>query len=156
MRTFTAHQPGTRHMDRMLWRLRSHIRSHNLPRPNTITLSDIGPTVAVNYGVGQGRQRIRNLMAWIPGLTEVNLRWVLWPSGYLAVILQASMGAATVEISAGADIRDLGGCMEYQRHTALGHLAGTVVPTEVVSPVTETVLNAVLSGSQALAGAVAA
>jgi hypothetical protein len=143
-------------MDRMLWRLRSHIRSHHLPRPNTITLSDIGPTIAVDYGVGQGRQRIRNLMAWIPGLTGVSLRWVLWSSGYLAVILQASMGAATVEISAGADIRDLGGSMEYQPHAILGHLAGAIVPAEVVSPVTETVLNTVLTGSQALAGAVAA
>ena len=146
MRALLAHQPGTRHMDRMLWRLRSHIRSHKLPRPNTVTLSDIGPTVAVDYGVGQGRLRLRNLMAWLPGLTEPTLRWVLWPSGYLAVILTARMGAATLEISAGADIRELGGSMEYQRHVTLGHLAGHAVPTEVVSPVTETVLNAVLTG----------
>jgi hypothetical protein len=143
-------------MDRMLWRLRSHIRSHNLPRPNTVTFSDIGPTCAIDYGVGQGRQRLRNLMAWIPGLSEVTLRWVLWPSGYLAVILTARMGAATLEVSAGADIRELGGCMEYQSRTVLGHLAGTVVPTEVVSPVTETVLRMVLKPPQVPSGVVAA
>ena len=156
MRALLAHQSGTRHMDRLLWRLRSHIRSHNLPRPNTITLSDIGPTVAIDYGVGQGRQRVRNLMAWIPSLTDVSLRWVLWPSGYLAVILSARMGAATLEISAGADIRELGGSMDYQRHIVSGRLAGHAVPTEVVSPVTETVLNAVLTAGSAPAVVVAA
>lgn len=156
MRASRAHQPGDRRMDRMLWRLRSHIRSRNLPRPNSITFCDIGPTCAIDYGVGNGRQRLRNLMAWIPGLTDPSLRWVLWPSGYLAVILTARLGTATLEISAGADIRDLGGRMEYQRHAVLGHLAGSTIPTEVVSPVTETSLAVVLTGSQALAGVVAA
>ncbi|MBB5890670.1 hypothetical protein [Kutzneria kofuensis] len=155
MRALLAHQSGTRHMDRLLWRLRSHIRSQNLPRPNTITLSDIGPAVAVDYGVGEGRLRLRNLMAWIPGLSGVSLRWVLWPSGYLAVILSTRMGAATMEISAGADIRELGGSMEYQRHAAFGHLAGHVMPTEVVSPVTETSLNAVLGTRNTRAGVAA-
>jgi hypothetical protein len=143
-------------MDRMLWRLRSHIRSHNLPRPNTVTLSDIGPTCAIDYGVGQGRLRLRNLMAWIPGLSGVSLRWVLWPSGYLAVILTARMGAATLEVSAGADIRELGGSMDYWWNTTVGYLAGDVLPTGVVSPVTETVLNAVLAAPKGSAGAVAA
>jgi hypothetical protein len=85
----------------------------------------------------------------------VSLRWVLWPSGYLAVILSARMGAASLEISAGADIRELGGAMEYQRHAACGHLAGHVMPTEVVSPVTETSLHAVLAVRNTRAGVAA-
>jgi hypothetical protein len=145
-----------RAIDRLLQRLRSHIRSHRLPRPNRVTFVDSERTCYLDYGVGDGVTRLRNLVRWSGTLPATRVRYSLRPTGYLAVWLSGQVSTTSILVSAGADIRDLGGTMTYTSDTAHGHLNGSTLPVNRLTDIDPAVLLTALSSGLNTGSAVAA
>jgi hypothetical protein len=145
-----------RTMDRLLHRLRSHIRSHRLPRPNRVTIIDSERTCYLDYGVGDGVTRLRNLLHWSGSLSATRVRYSLRPNGYLAVWLSGELASTSILVAAGADIHDLGGTLEHTNGAVYGHLGGLVLAVNPLTDIDPTALNATLSSHRNTGSAVAA
>jgi hypothetical protein len=160
MRSFTDPDITTadsRIMDRLLWRLRSHIRSARLPRPNRVVITDAGSSVYVDYGVGQGTTRVRHLLSWCRAMPGLRVRCVLRRNGYLAVWAVGRLVTAPLLVSAGADLRDLGGQIEHTHGAAYGRLGELTFTVDEVTTLDWPVLLAALcTPTETRNGAVAA
>ncbi|GAA3436631.1 hypothetical protein [Kutzneria kofuensis] len=127
----------SRVLDRMLTKLRAHLRANHLPRPIGITMSTLSRTVQLSFGTGEERARLHRAVAWGRSLHGVHVTWLVLPNRHLVVTIAGQLADGTgVIVSAGADIACLGGVLVATENTAyvLGYRlpVGTVRPTTLV------------------------
>jgi hypothetical protein len=109
----------TRALDRMLTKLRSHLRAYRLPRPLGITMSTLSRTVQLSFGTGEEHDRLRRAVAWGRSLHAVTVTWLVLPNRHLVVTIAGQLADGTgVIVSAGADIACLGGVLVAVENTA--------------------------------------
>ncbi len=132
----------TRSLDRMLTKLRSHLRANRLPRPLGITMSTLSRTVQLSFGTGEEHVRLRRALAWGRSLYGVSVTWLVLPNRHLVVTIAGQLADGTgVIVSAGADIACLGGVLVASEDTA--YVLGYRLPVGTVRPMTLLDIDAV-------------